>query len=539
LWGARVVAFAGLLAVGSGLLCGEASASGPGAPAIGFANLPSNAFDQSRCAAMSVARHIVFAGQDEVAQAGPAEPGSCGGGTVSWLWSYLYGTIVRGCGRDDATCVFKAEGSTNGSYVALCVDGSSTFGPWDSCDYYGVVGAGVGVIDGYVKDKDGDAVGGVAVRAGGAHGTSATTGPDGYYAMQLDAGDYRVVPSGGPQGKTRPTYDPETSDAHVVAGSTTGASFRLDAGLEVKLHFDQDSVPADGMQVVNGTITTSELGKPVGNVAVMLTVMPGEAVDATVKSGPRASICSDGNRVWPTGSLASPDGVPVDVTTDGNGQYDFSLTVGTTPGTWRLDAWAKNSDGTLSLDTSEASDTAEVSFSSLGSASPPSFVGELDLVARTTRLLEQLSSSPGGAVSTLAQVTGAHSGGGRLGGLAYAVTNAKDGQAVLVFPADAPPSVNDEGVIDPALTRNADDLVIDPAEWTGEGLAKTLTDAASLQSVLDAGLLPDAPTLEQFDAGATVKAWKTVRGNQLSVASQSFEYLGWGYPGIAAPGSCY
>jgi hypothetical protein len=99
--------------------------------------------------------------------------------------------------------------------------------------------------------------------------------------------------------------------------------------------------------------------------------------------------------------------------------------------------------------------------------------------------------------------------------------------------------VNDEGVIDPALARNADDLVSDPAEWTGDGLARKLTDVTSLQSVLEAGLLPDAPTLEQFDAGATVRAWKTVRGNQVSVSLQSFEFLGWGYPGIAASGACY
>jgi len=94
-------------------------------------------------------------------------------------------------------------------------------------------------------------------------------------------------------------------------------------------------------------------------------------------------------------------------------------------------------------------------------------------------------------------------------------------------------------VLPRAFAANADDPVIDPAEWTGAGLPSKVTNAVSLQSVLDAGLLPDAPTLDEFDTGTPVKAWKTLKDSAITPFSESFEYLGWGYPGLAAPGACY
>jgi hypothetical protein len=396
----------------------------------------------------------------------------------------------------------------------------------------------MGVIDGYVTDKDAGPVAGVTLDAYGTHSASAVTGSDGYYAMQVEKGHYRVLPSGGPQGKSTPAYDPRISDVNVADGATTGANFKLQAGIELKLHFDKTSAPADGFQVVNGTVTTTEFGKPLGNIAVQLSVMPTETAAEALTKGPRAAICYSGSIVWPTGTFSDPDGYPVTVTTDATGQYAFSITVGTTPGSWQLDAWAKNSDGTLSTDTTAASDTQSVSFTSIGSSTPANFVSELNIAAKSTSFSKQLSGSAIGLVTTLSQATPLSTGGVRFGGLAYAMVNGKDGQAMLVFPADKPPVVNDQGVIDPTLTRNADDLVLAPAEWTGAGLPAKVTNAASLSSVLQEGLLPDLPTLAAFDSGAAAKGWKTVRGNQVTLFSQYFDYLGWAYPTSAA-GACY
>lgn len=60
-----------------------------------------------------------------------------------------------------------------------------------SCDYYGVPGAGVGVIDGYVTNKDGAPVAGITVNAYGQHSDATTTYIDGWYAMQVLPGGYR------------------------------------------------------------------------------------------------------------------------------------------------------------------------------------------------------------------------------------------------------------------------------------------------------------------------------------------------------------
>jgi hypothetical protein len=309
--------------------------------------------------------------------------------------------------------------------------------------------------------------------------------------------------------------------------------------VELELHLDKASVPADGLHVVNGTITTTEFGKPLPNVAVQFEVMPGETSEQAVTSGPRAALCNAGSRLWPTGTLADPDGTPVTVTTDSTGHYSLAITVGTTPGVWHLDAWAKNADGTLSTDTSGASDTRSVSFSSPGKATPSDFVTEFDLLAKSTTAVQQISGSSNTIVNTLAQTTATAAGGNRLGGLAYGLVNGVDGQSVLVFPASKPPVVNAQGALPPAFTANADGLVIDPAEWTGAGLPATVTNAASLQSVLAGGLLPRVPTLADFDAAKPVVGWKLVKNNTVTVFSQSFEYLGWGYPGIGEAGACY
>ena len=231
-----------------------------------------------------------------------------------WMW--------EGFG---VTCVFKAGASTNGQYGLVCINGSNIQGGWQSCDYYGVPGAGMGVLDGSVTDKSGDPVAGMDVTAYGTQSGGATTNATGYYAIQLAAGSYRVLPSGGPQGKSAPSYRPSLTNATVTDGHTTHSDFQLQAAIELQLHFNTSTVPADGLHVVNGLITTTEFGKPLPNVAVQLEVMPGKTAAEAVTGGPRASVCSAGSRVWPTGTMSDPDGFPVDITTDATGHDGWLL----------------------------------------------------------------------------------------------------------------------------------------------------------------------------------------------------------------------
>jgi hypothetical protein len=264
-------------------------------------------------------------------------------------------------------------------------------------------------------------------------------------------------------------------------------------------------------------------------------------VDEAVTDAPRASVCpTAGGRLWPQGYLDNPDPLPVDITTDATGHYKFSITVGTTPGVWRLQAWAETTEG-LALDPT-ASETKSVSFTGLGSTPLSSFVFEVNLIAKSTNTFAQLDN-PYSLQAELAYVTAHATGAAHLGGLAYALGQAKQDEAMIVFPADRPP-VTHAGVV-VLDARNDNDLVVDPNEWTGAGLPSTITDAAAVTSIIQKGLLPDVPTLEQWATGADVQAWKTVRGNTLSLAEGPFEGFGWGYgPGAPplttqVPGSCY
>ena len=90
-----------------------------------------------------------------------------------------------------------------------------------------------------------------------------------------------------------------------------------------------------------------EFGRPKPGTTVTIWPQPDENPDRAVRSGARATICSNGARVWPNGTISDPNGDYVNITTDANGTYTFSLDVGTVPGSFGLSAWARNSKGEL------------------------------------------------------------------------------------------------------------------------------------------------------------------------------------------------
>jgi hypothetical protein len=502
----------------------------------GFGAIPEEGLDQSRCQGLKVGSHIYFQGQTVVAT---TSNGICGSAPkdITWTWTVV-GNHISGCGKDESTCVFRAGPSTDGQYGVICILGENIQGPWDSCDYFGVVGKDFGVLDGYVLDKSGDPVPGVDITAYGANSANtsgAITGANGYYAMQVHAGAYRLVPGGGPAGHHTIDYLPHVNNTTVGDGTEGRADFQLQAGIQLNLHFDQSQVPANGIDVVNGTITTSEGGKPLPGIMVELQVMPGQPAAEAVTGGPRATVCSQGSRLWPTGTNVDPDGYPVNITTGSNGQYSLAITVGTTPGTWRLEAWAFNSNGTLSLDPAQAADTQSITFEKLnvGPNDPTNFVTEYDRAIKATPAFRLTSSNASPLVATLAQATAAGGGALALRGLAYALVNAKDGQSLLVFPADHPPTLDSVGAL-PVVTNNAKDLVMDPAEWD--------PTKGNFDTSVNQGNLGPFPTLVEFDSGrasSQVDQWKLVKGNEITEFNSYFGYLGWGYPGIGQPGACY
>ena len=93
---------------------------------------------QSRCGGLTLSPHEVAVGDKVTGHAGPAHPEACYG-SATWSWSSFPGlTPKKGCGPTSGSCVFKATGATGG-YIQGCIDGSSGFGGWDSCDSYAVL----------------------------------------------------------------------------------------------------------------------------------------------------------------------------------------------------------------------------------------------------------------------------------------------------------------------------------------------------------------------------------------------------------------
>jgi len=512
------------------------------ASAGSFGAIPVGLPIQSRCQGMSVGGHIYFVGQEVVAH---TSGGICGAAPtdIEWAWQLGQGSDAKGCKTDDTFCEFKVTTSTDNQYVSLCIDGTNVQGGWTSCDYYGVVGKGEGVLEGYVHDKDGGPVAGAVVKAYGHPGATTTTGADGFYAMTLNSGTYAVDPELGTQGKAATnSFTPRSTSVSVSDGSKAKADFTLDTGVELKLHLDSTSVVADGYHVVNGTITAKQHGQPLAGLKVQLEVDPSGTYDEAVTKGARASICYNGSRIWPSGTLNAPSGVPVDVTTDSSGQYQFSIAVGTTPGTWTLDAWAFNDTGTsLSTDTTNASDTQSITFTINGLNQLSGFVAHLNSEATIdTTFAASLSSAANSAntmVALLSQQT-TTAGAAMFGGVSFGMVNAKDGQSMIIFPSGQPPEVNAQGVISPTAAANANDLVYDPAEWSGTGLITKIANNTSIAAVVSGGGLNRLPTLSEFDAGTFVPGWNGVSGNQLTLFQPTFDYLGWPYLS-STPGVCF
>ena len=188
--------------------------TGPVAGATGlsagsFGPLPSGLPIESRCQGLHVGSHIVFPGQDVVAH---TSGGICGGAPkdISWVWDVPQGVSgTRGCAKDGTYCAFKAGAPTN-AYVPVCIYGGNVQGAWESCDYYAVAGAGQGVIDGYVTNKDGSPTVGTDIAAYGVHGATTATDANGWFALQVAPGRYTVRPSGGPKASRRRATRPRS-----------------------------------------------------------------------------------------------------------------------------------------------------------------------------------------------------------------------------------------------------------------------------------------------------------------------------------------
>jgi hypothetical protein len=174
-----------------------------------------------------------------------------------------------------------------------------------------------------------------------------------------------------------------------------------------------------------------------------------------------------------------------------------------------------------------------VDFYSTGSARTGDFVGTFDALANKSPALQQISSDADDAT----RILGGLAPGGPLGGLAFADAVDKSGVALtVVYRADdPPPTVDKKGVVTPA----GGDLVLDPTVWTGDGLPASVDNPANMYDVMDQGALPDAPTFDEWSSGTTLKGWKLVSGDSMTLQGGDFQWYGWAYPDITTSGACY
>jgi hypothetical protein len=392
-----------------------------------------------------------------------------------------------------------------------------------------------GTITGYVRDRD-DA--GAPDASVGARGTTDANGEvdptTGLYSINVPAGQYTLTPLGGPSTVMSPKFDPKSRAVSVAIGEVTHANFTLNGGLRVTLTFSQRSVLADGLTVVKGNIVTTEYGKPDADVTLSLRPQPSESGETAVTTGPRVVICdSTGSRIWPQDTPTSPLAAPVYVETDANGVYDFTMTIGTVPGSFVLNAWAKNASGQLmTTDLSATSPDETLTLTAPGNLTAAQFVSELAVLksdAAATQALGAMTNNASSMVQTLVQLSGA---GSKLGGLSYSLVSGSvsGGAAVLVYGDTTPPTISSAGNV----TGSNDTVVLDPGEWVGTKLIPITT----LNVVMQKGLLSVAPTFQQWSSGAKVPGWTLVAKNLANIASSSWQYNGWPYPSTT-PGACY
>jgi hypothetical protein len=500
-------------------------------PPSSCATWPSQCLIQTRNGSFALSSHVVRAGHTLTGTVGTGCMYVNGTKPCPVYWGYMkdVGKRVSGCHEKDYTCTVKIrKNAPSSAYHVINVGITSDQGTGWSSDYYAVVGKDEAVITGKIVNKQRQPVAGADVAMfGGSHRTGnyvAQSGPDGVYAADVKAGRFRVWPSGRSLSHRRPPkFEPEHRDVTAHAGSMKRANFTVDIGLVVKLTMSASTVPADGFEVVQGTIKVTELGQPQPGVIVALWPKASETASAAVSSGARATVCGPNGRIWPGGTLGSPDGGSVNVQMDSSGQYQFTLDVGTVPGSFSVTAWARDASGNLiTHDTVDATDEQTVTVSPLGTHTLDEFVPEYNLQAKSVGV-PGISSDPNaiaGAFEGLTRTLGPFKG------YAYGIGQGS-APAVVIYPAANPPLTRNGAVI-----ADGTDLVLQPWEW------QTVPHAAvtDLSAVLQQGLLPSLPTFSAWAHGTTFANWYG-HAQAMQLASQNFLYFGWPYPS-STPGSC-
>lgn len=413
-------------------------------------------------------------------------------------------------------------GITGGGGPAPCGSGDATEGgrftkPIKAWANFPGKAPTTGAIEGIVTDEDGNPFDGATINASGPTPASAVSGPGGLYYMTVDAGSYHVVPEDPSVKKSSIT--PADATVSVTEGGSSTADFKINSGLQVTIDLSDTTVPASGFAIVKGTITTTRYGKPAPLVTVQLEVdqtNPG----AALTTAPKVAICGPTGRIWPEGNLTDLDGAPVKVSTDATGKYAFTLTVGTVPGTWSLNAWGLNPDG--SYDTNiDATDDKSLTVSPVPAPTAlKDFLTELKALHGSKESSELNPQTPVDFSNTMA--TFATDRPLHLGGLIFSVGAGADGQDVVIAPDTTQFSIASNGNVKRSATVD-DSVIVDPQEW------HSLT-GTSLNAEMQNGTLNFIPTVGEWASGKAVDPYWSMKPQTLSIAFPALAWWGWANP---------
>jgi hypothetical protein len=345
--------------------------------------------------------------------------------------------------------------------------------------------------------------------------------PTGTYSARFKkAGKYTVYPRvpdkitrGG-----RNAVKPQFKDVDVKLGDTGTANFTVKDPLQIGIELGRKSVPADGLQTVEATITATADGKPVSGQHVLIRPFDGAAMPVFQVPVP-ATICkvSHGNsRLWPAPpASATAQTDSFDAVTDGRGEIRLRISTGTIPGAFKLQAWAANSAGALDTEHNilDVSPEETLDVRPLGGAG--AFESELTRLVKSDSALN-LSTSATGLADQLAGITAE----GHIGNYDYAPIQSLSGtkyQAVLVYPAGGRVPFESDGTI----------AISAPGQ--------VLKAEKHLQELARTGLQPLPTMAEWLSAKGPWAARFPGLAGPVKPAVGGYAYFGYGYP---TKGSC-
>jgi hypothetical protein len=405
----------------------------------------------------------------------------------------------------------------------------------------------ISAISGTIVDADGNPFQGATIvastrsKTGQPISVSAVSGPSGLYYMTVKPGAYKVVVHSNLAPTA--TFGPDPTPAGVTTkpGDDANVGFTINAGINLSLSFSATKVPSSGFSIVKGTVATTQYGKPDPGLNVQLSVSP-RSPNAALTTDPKVAVCGTSGRIWPVGNIGDLSGKPVFIQTDPTGHYAFSLTIGTVSGKWTLGAWAENEKDSLSPDSAHASGSNQLSVLALTpSITTSKFLAQLNAMKGTTNA-SQLNPQNAGVLSYFLGTLAAKgpSSGTDLGGLTFSIGSSPDGYNVVIATSTTRFKIGPTGLVESSggLSKS---LIIDPQEWTGQGLPSTVTSASSFNSVVQNGQLPNIPTVRAWESGAGGHVGWSLKVNKLSDPnSGALVGFGWSYlpPGAWPPGHC-